>query len=152
MTRIWHHNTAPQGFPNIDVGYRKSDKSLFRYRYNVRLCALQSNIGRSDIRLSPISLITDIGLSAHLYYQLMMALGSYCVSLHTLWAGGTRTCSTPPRSLTQLKRNSAKSPDMWWVEYSKIFDSRDQPNSHCIKCIKIMEVMYKNTSHVFKIH
>ncbi len=39
-------------------------------RYNVRLCALQSDIGRSDIRLSPVSMITDIGLSAHLrsYY------------------------------------------------------------------------------------
>jgi hypothetical protein len=35
-------------------------------RYNVRLGALQVDIGRSKIRLSPISLITDIGLSAHL--------------------------------------------------------------------------------------
>ncbi len=37
--------------------------------HNVGLCALQSDIGRSDIRLSPISLITDIGLSAHLCWQ-----------------------------------------------------------------------------------
>jgi hypothetical protein len=36
-------------------------------RYNFGLCALQSDIGRSDIRLSPISLIMDIGLSAHLW-------------------------------------------------------------------------------------
>ncbi len=34
--------------------------------YNVGLCALQSDIRRFDVRLSPISLITDIGLSAHL--------------------------------------------------------------------------------------
>ncbi len=38
-------------------------------RYNVGLCALQSDIGRSDIRLSPISLITDIGLSEILNTQ-----------------------------------------------------------------------------------
>jgi hypothetical protein len=36
-------------------------------QFNFRLCALQSDIGRYDIRLSPISLITDIGLSAHLW-------------------------------------------------------------------------------------
>jgi hypothetical protein len=30
-------------------------------RYNVGLCALQSDIGRSDIRLIPISLITKGG-------------------------------------------------------------------------------------------
>jgi hypothetical protein len=47
-----------------DIGYRRKDYSDIRY--NVGLCALQSDIGRSDIRLSPISLITDIGLSAHL--------------------------------------------------------------------------------------
>jgi hypothetical protein len=48
-----------------DIGYRRKDYSDIRY--NVGLCALQSDIGRSDIRLSPISLITDIGLSAHLW-------------------------------------------------------------------------------------
>jgi hypothetical protein len=47
-----------------DIGYRRKDYSDIRY--NVGLCALQSDIGRSDIKLSPISLITDIGLSAHL--------------------------------------------------------------------------------------
>jgi hypothetical protein len=48
-----------------DIGYRT--KVYSDIRYNVGLCALQSDIGRSDIRLSPISLITDIGLSAHLW-------------------------------------------------------------------------------------
>ncbi len=47
-----------------DIGYRRKDYSDIRY--NVGLCTLQSDIGRSDIRLSPISLITDIGMSAHL--------------------------------------------------------------------------------------
>jgi hypothetical protein len=47
-----------------DIGYRT--KVYSDIRYNVGLCALQSDIGRSDIRLSPISLITDIGVSAHL--------------------------------------------------------------------------------------
>jgi hypothetical protein len=50
-----------------DIGYRSKDYSDIRH--NVGLCALQSDIGRSDIRLSPISLITDIGLSAHLLYS-----------------------------------------------------------------------------------
>jgi hypothetical protein len=47
-----------------DIGYPTKVHSDIRY--NVGLKALQSDIGRSDIRLSPISLITDIGLSAHL--------------------------------------------------------------------------------------
>jgi hypothetical protein len=47
-----------------DIGYRTKVNSDIRY--NVGLCALQSDIGRSYIRLSPISLITDIGLSGHL--------------------------------------------------------------------------------------
>ncbi len=50
-----------------DIGYRTKVHSDIRY--NVGLCALQSDIGRFDIRLSPISLITDIGLSAHLCYR-----------------------------------------------------------------------------------
>jgi hypothetical protein len=53
-----------------DIGYRT--KLYSNIQYNVGLSALQSDIGRSDIRLSPISLITDIGLSAHLW---QMALG-----------------------------------------------------------------------------
>ncbi len=48
----------------IYIGYRT--KVYSDIRYNVGLCAFQSDIGCSDIRLSPISLITDIGLSAHL--------------------------------------------------------------------------------------
>jgi hypothetical protein len=47
-----------------DIGY--GTKVYSDIRYNVGLCALQSDIGRSDIRLSPISMIADIGLSAHL--------------------------------------------------------------------------------------
>jgi hypothetical protein len=47
-----------------DIGYQT--KVYSDIRHNVGLCAFQSDIGRSDIRLSPISLITDIGLSAHL--------------------------------------------------------------------------------------
>ncbi len=47
-----------------DIGYWIKAHSDFRY--NVGLCSLQSDIGSSDIQLSPISLITEIGLSAHL--------------------------------------------------------------------------------------
>ncbi len=47
-----------------DIGYQT--KVYSDIRYDVRLCALQSDIGHSDIRLSSISLITDIGMSAHL--------------------------------------------------------------------------------------
>jgi hypothetical protein len=48
----------------LDVGYRI--KVYSDIRYNVGLRSLQSDIGSSDIKLSPISLITDIGVSAHL--------------------------------------------------------------------------------------
>ncbi len=47
-----------------DIGYRIQAYSYIRY--NVGLCSFQSDIGSSDTQLSPISLITDIGLSAHL--------------------------------------------------------------------------------------
>jgi hypothetical protein len=57
--------TALWGFTNVNVGYRI--KVYSDIRYNIGLCALQSDIGGSDIRLSPISLITDIGVSAHLW-------------------------------------------------------------------------------------
>ncbi len=57
-----------------DIGYRRKDYSDIRY--NVGLWALQSDIGCSNIRLSPISLITDIGLSAHLWLWLC-----YCLDL-----------------------------------------------------------------------
>ncbi len=49
-----------------DVGYGISDKTFFRYPIKCRTPLSQSDIGSSDIRLSPKSLITDIGLSAHL--------------------------------------------------------------------------------------
>jgi hypothetical protein len=61
---IWCLTTALRGFSNLDVGYRT--KVYSDIQYNVGLGALQSDIGRSDNRLSPISLITDSGLSAHL--------------------------------------------------------------------------------------
>ncbi len=48
-----------------DRGYRIRVYSDIRY--NVGLCSLQSYIGSSDIKLSPISLITDIRVSAHLW-------------------------------------------------------------------------------------
>jgi hypothetical protein len=48
----------------LDVGYRI--KVYSDIRYNVGLRSLQSDFGSSDIKLSPISLITDIGVSAHL--------------------------------------------------------------------------------------
>jgi hypothetical protein len=63
MVRNWCLTTALQRF-TYSVGYRT--KVYSDIRYNVGLCALQSDIGHSDIRLHPISLITDIGLSAHL--------------------------------------------------------------------------------------
>jgi hypothetical protein len=47
-----------------DIGYRI--KVYSDIRNNVGLRSLQSDIGNSDIKLSLISLITDIGVSAHL--------------------------------------------------------------------------------------
>jgi hypothetical protein len=67
MTSNWQLTTTLRGFINVGVGYRT--KIYSDIQYNVGLCALQSDIGRSDIRLSPISLITDIGLSAHLWIR-----------------------------------------------------------------------------------
>jgi hypothetical protein len=49
----------------LDVGYRI--KVYSDIRYNVGFRSPQSDIGSSDIKLSPISLITDIGVSAHLW-------------------------------------------------------------------------------------
>ncbi len=56
-----------EGFQKLwsDIEYRT--KVYSDIQYNVGLCALQSDIGRSDIRLSTISLITDTGLSAQLW-------------------------------------------------------------------------------------
>ncbi len=53
----------------LDIGFRT--KVYSDIQYNDGLCALQSDIGRSVIRLSPISLITDIGLSAHLWHYVL---------------------------------------------------------------------------------
>jgi hypothetical protein len=53
----------------LDIGYQT--KVYSDIRYNVGLYALRADIGRSDIRLSPISLITDIGLSAHLWSKVV---------------------------------------------------------------------------------
>ncbi len=57
MSRLWRHTTVLRGFICIDVGYRTKVYSDFRC--NAGLCALQSDIGRSDIRLIWILLITD---------------------------------------------------------------------------------------------
>jgi hypothetical protein len=45
-----------------DIGYCIN---LFQYPIQCRTSLSQSDIGDSDIRLSPILLITDIGLGAH---------------------------------------------------------------------------------------
>jgi hypothetical protein len=50
-----------------DIGYRI--KVYPDIRYNIGLRSLQSDIGGYEIRLSSISLITDIGRSAHLCLQ-----------------------------------------------------------------------------------
>ncbi len=44
----------------------RRDREQFRYPILCRTQFSQSDFGSSDIRLSQISLITDIGLSAHL--------------------------------------------------------------------------------------
>jgi hypothetical protein len=44
----------------------KTKKTLFHYPIQCRTLLSQSNIRSSDNRLSPISLITEIGLNAHL--------------------------------------------------------------------------------------
>jgi hypothetical protein len=73
-----------------DIGYRT--KLYSDIRYNVGLRALQSDIGRSDIRLSPISLITDIGLSAHLWISVQQYNGDTggVIKILVHWGGGRR--------------------------------------------------------------
>jgi hypothetical protein len=65
-----------------DIGY--GTKVYSDIQHNVRLYALQSDIGRSDIRLSPIPLITDIGLSAHLWLEYLRFLiySENCPGVH----------------------------------------------------------------------
>jgi hypothetical protein len=58
----------------LDFGYRI--KVYSDIRYNVGLRSLQSDIGSSYIKLSPISLITDIGVSAHLWLYVQMPWNS----------------------------------------------------------------------------
>jgi hypothetical protein len=58
-----------------DIGYWI--KVYSDIRYNVGLRSLQSDIGSSDIKLSPISLITDIGVSAHLCFCGLFQLLQY---------------------------------------------------------------------------
>jgi hypothetical protein len=64
----WFHSRAPYNSATMlnyevwDVEYRI--KLYSDICYNVGFRSLQSNIGGSDIRLSPISLITEIGLSS----------------------------------------------------------------------------------------
>ncbi len=68
----------------LDIGYRiKSD-----IRYNVGLCSLQSDIKSSDIKLSPISLITDIGVSAHLCQEVTVS-----TALKTAMLNLAKNCS-----------------------------------------------------------
>ncbi len=62
LQRALYYSATVLNYKILDVGNRISDKSLFRYRYNVGLRSLQSNIGSSGIKLIPISLITDIGV------------------------------------------------------------------------------------------
>jgi hypothetical protein len=57
-------------FRMSNIEYRIKVYSVIRY--NVGLRSLQSDIGSSDIKLSPISLITDIELSAHLWLSSSM--------------------------------------------------------------------------------
>ncbi len=61
-----------------DIGYQI--KVYSDIRYNVGLHSLQSDIGSSDIKLSPISLIKDIGVSAHLcYYRIHRCMVSWSI-------------------------------------------------------------------------
>ncbi len=59
---IKYHPATLLNYEVWDVGYGILDKSS-DIRYNVKLHSLQSNIGGSDIELSLISLITEIGLT-----------------------------------------------------------------------------------------
>jgi hypothetical protein len=61
-----------------NIGYRI--KVYSDIRYDVGLRSFQSDIGSSDIRLSPISLITNIGVSDHLCAK----LGLFCTWLSGL--------------------------------------------------------------------
>jgi hypothetical protein len=53
-------------FKDSDVEYRISENIYSNIRHNIGLHCIQSDIGVSSIRLSPISFNSDIGLSAKL--------------------------------------------------------------------------------------
>jgi hypothetical protein len=59
-----YHSATVLIYEQWDVGYRI--KVHTDIRYNVGLRSLQSDIRGFDIRLSPITLIMNIGLSAHI--------------------------------------------------------------------------------------
>ncbi len=68
MTCIWQSTTALRGYTKVDVGYWISDKNLFRYPIQCR--TLHSSVRNRTFRYqaqSDIAVITDIGLSAHLW-------------------------------------------------------------------------------------
>ncbi len=83
-----------------DVGYRISDKTLFRYPLSWRTPLSQSDIGSSDIRLSPIPLITDILLGVlhsgpfplkaaswlHLHNSHTATLNKYLLYIGSSWS------------------------------------------------------------------
>jgi hypothetical protein len=56
-----------------DIGYRLTVSSDIRN--NVGLLSLQTDIGRSDIKLSPILLLTDIGVSVQLWRDAIGKMG-----------------------------------------------------------------------------
>jgi hypothetical protein len=62
-----YFSVTAQLYKYLDVGYRI--KVYSNIRYNVGHRSLQSDIGSSDIKLSLILVITDIGVSAHLWYS-----------------------------------------------------------------------------------
>ncbi len=58
MDRTWGGDTD-RPFKDLDFRYRISVKSLIWYPHNVGLCPLEFDIAGSDIRLNPISFITE---------------------------------------------------------------------------------------------
>ncbi len=76
-------------------------------RYNVGLCTLQSDIGRSDIRLRPISLITDIGLSAHLWWRCTKQLAYLRFKLFLLSAITWSYCFGAPKHFKRVGKGAS---------------------------------------------
>ncbi len=63
--QVHYHSATVILYETWDVEYLILEKTLFRYPIQCRTPLSQSDIVGSDIRLSPILLITDIGISAH---------------------------------------------------------------------------------------